>query len=51
VLDLFGSSGSTLIACQQTGRRTFLMEVDALYCDVVMHRWEEFTGRQPQRSN
>jgi DNA modification methylase len=49
VLDLFGGSGSTLIACEQTGRRAFLMEVDALYCDVIVQRWEEFTGRKAER--
>ena len=44
VLDLFGGSGSTLIAAQQTDRRAFLMEIDPLYCDVIVKRWEEFTG-------
>ena len=36
VLDLFGGSGSTMIAAQQTGRRAFLMEIDPLYCDVIV---------------
>jgi DNA modification methylase len=45
VLDLFGGSGSTLIGCEQTGRKAFLMELDPLYCDVVIQRWEQFTGR------
>ena len=49
VLDLFGGSGSTLIAAEQAGRRAFLMEVDALYCDVIVQRWQRFTGRQAQR--
>jgi DNA modification methylase len=49
VLDLFGGSGSTLIACEQTGRRAFLMELDALYCDVVVQRWEKFTGKKAER--
>jgi DNA modification methylase len=49
VLDLFGGSGSTLIAAEQTGRHAFLMELDALYCDVIMQRWEQFTGRKPER--
>jgi len=42
VLDLFGGSGSTLIACEQTGRHGFLMELDTLYCDVIRKRWAEF---------
>ena len=49
VLDLFGGSGSTLIAAEQTGRRAFLMELDGLYCDVIVRRWEQFTGRQAER--
>ena len=49
VLDLFGGSGSTLIACEQTGRRAFLMELDALYADVIVQRWEQFTGRKAER--
>jgi len=43
VLDLFGGSGSTLIACEKTGRRAYLMELDALYCDVIVKRYEQFT--------
>jgi len=49
VLDLFAGSGSTLIACEQTGRKAFLMELDAPYCDVIVQRWEEFTGRKTER--
>lgn len=49
VLDLFGSSGSTLIACEQTGRRAFLMELDPLYCGVIGQRLENFTGRKAER--
>jgi hypothetical protein len=49
VLDLFGGSGSTLIACHLTGRRAFLMEVDPLYCDVVVRRWEAFSGQRAIR--
>jgi DNA modification methylase len=45
VLDLFAGSGSTLIAAEQTGRRAFLMEIDALYCDVIVERWQRFTGK------
>jgi len=50
VLDLFGGSGSTLIAAEQTGRRAFLMELDPLYCDVIVQRWEKFTGRKAERA-
>jgi DNA modification methylase len=49
VLDLFGGSGSTLIAAQQTGRRAFLMELDQLYSDVIVQRWENFTGKKAER--
>jgi DNA modification methylase len=49
VLDLFGGSGSTLIAAEQTGRKAFLMELDALYADVIVQRWENFTGKKAQR--
>jgi DNA modification methylase len=49
VLDLFGGSGSTLIAAEKTGRKAFLMEIDALYCDVIVRRWEEFTGKKAER--
>jgi DNA modification methylase len=49
VLDLFGGSGSTLIAAEQLGRRAFLMEIDALYCDVIVQRWERFSGTTAQR--
>jgi DNA modification methylase len=49
VLDLFGGSGSTLIAAEQTGRKAFLMELDALYADVIVERWEKFAGRKAER--
>ncbi|MCZ2343211.1 MAG: hypothetical protein LC104_15670 [Bacteroidales bacterium] len=49
VLDLFGGSGSTLIAAEQTGRKAFLMELDPLYCDVIVTRWEQFTGQKAGR--
>jgi DNA modification methylase len=42
--------GSTLIACQQTGRKAFLMELDPLYCDVIVQRWEKFTGGKAERA-
>ena len=46
ILDLFGGSGSTLIAAEQTGRTAFLMELDPLYVDVTVKRWESFTGEK-----
>ncbi|MFO8012589.1 MAG: DNA modification methylase [Phycisphaerae bacterium] len=49
VLDLFGGSGSTLIGCEQTGRKAYLMEMDPLYSDVIVQRWEEFTGGKAER--
>ncbi len=45
VLDLFLGSGSTLIACEKTNRKCFGMEIDAHYCDVILARWEKFTGK------
>jgi len=50
VLDLFGGSGSTLIGAEQTGRWAFLMEIDPLYCDVIVERWQNFSGRKAKRS-
>jgi DNA modification methylase len=46
ILDLFGGSGSTLIACEKTNRHARLMELDPKYCDVIVKRWEEFTGKK-----
>jgi DNA modification methylase len=46
VLDPFAGSGSTLIACEKTGRQGRLIELDRAYCDVIVGRWEEFTGKQ-----
>ena len=45
VLDLFGGSGSTLIAAEQTNRKAYLMELDELYCDVIVDRYQRFTGK------
>src|SRR5690606_36590710 len=49
VLDLFGGSGSTLIAAEQTGRNAYLMELDPAYTDVIVQRWEDFTGEKATR--
>ena len=46
VLDLFGGSGSTLIACEKTGRKARLMELDERYVDVIIKRWQTYTGKQ-----
>ena len=46
VFDPFGGSGSTLIACEKTGREARLMELDPKYCDVIVRRWQAFTGKQ-----
>jgi len=46
VLDLFGGSGSTLIACEKTNRHCRMMELDPKYCDVIIKRWQDFTGKQ-----
>jgi DNA modification methylase len=48
VVDLFGGSGSTLIACEKTGRYCRMMELDPKYCDVIVKRWEEFTGKKAE---
>jgi DNA modification methylase len=51
VIDLFGGSGSTLIACEKTGRSCRMMELDPKYCDVIVKRWEEFTGQKARLEN
>jgi DNA modification methylase len=51
VLDPFGGSGSTLIACEKTGRRARLVELDPKYCDVVIQRWQAWTGQQATRED
>lgn len=49
VLDCFGGSGSTLIACEKTGRDCRMMELDPRYCDVIVRRWQDWTGRKAHR--
>lgn len=51
VLDLFGGSGTTLIACEQLGRKCLMMEYDTHYADVIIDRWEKFTGQQAELIN
>jgi len=51
VLDMFGGSGSTLIACEKTGRRAAVVEIEPKYVDVTIRRWEAYTGREAQLEN
>ena len=49
VLDLFGGSGTSLICAEQLGRKCYTMELDPHYCDVILARWEKFTGKKAER--
>ena len=49
VLDLFGGTGTTLIACEQLGRKCFMMELEPHYCDVIIARWEKLTGKKAEK--
>ena len=49
VLDAFVGSGTTLIACEQLGRICYAMEIEPKYCDVVVQRWQTYTGKSAQR--
>ena len=51
VLDFFGGSGSTLIACEQLNRQCYMMELDPKYVDVIINRWEQFTGKKAEKLN
>ena len=51
VLDCFGGSGSTLIACEQSNRKCYMMELDPHYVDVIIERWENFTGQKAKLLN
>ena len=51
VLDCFGGSGSTLMACEQMGRSCFMMEYEAGYVNVIISRWEKFTGEKAVKIN
>lgn len=48
ILDCFGGSGTTMIACEKTGRSARLVELDPKYCDVIVRRWQEFTGQEAE---
>ena len=51
IVDLFGGSGSTLIACEQLNRKCYMMELDPHYIDVIIQRWENFTGEKAVKLN
>jgi len=46
VLDMFAGSGSTVVACEKTGRKGYLMELEPHYCDVIVKRWESYSGQK-----
>jgi site-specific DNA-methyltransferase (adenine-specific) len=46
VIDLFGGTGTTLMACEQLGRKCYMMELEPQYVDVIIERWEEYTGKK-----
>ena len=46
MLDVFGGAGATLIACEKSGRQARLIELEPKYCDVMIRRWQEFTGQE-----
>ncbi len=49
ILDLFGGSGSTLISCEQTSRKCYMMEIDPKYCEVIINRWARLTGQEAKK--
>lgn len=51
VADLYGGSGSTLIGCEKTGRKAHVMELDPIYCGVILDRWQKFTGKKAHRED
>ena len=51
IYDGFGGSGSTLISCEKNNRKCFMMELDPKYCDVIIQRWEEYTGKKAELLN
>jgi DNA modification methylase len=51
IVDMFGGSGTTLIACEQTNKKAFVIELDPKYCDVIIQRWENLTGKKAELVN
>jgi DNA modification methylase len=51
ILDLFGGSGTSLIAAEKTGRTARIIELDPTYCDVIVRRWQEWTGKSAKRKS
>jgi len=51
IVDLFGGSGSTMIACEKLGRKCYMMEIDPIYCDIIVNRWQNFTGKKAKKIN
>ena len=51
IIDPFIGSGSTMIACEMTNRKCYGMEINPIYCDVTIQRWENFTGQKAKRLN
>lgn len=51
IIDLFGGSGSTLLACEKTNRKCYMMELDPKYIDVIIQRWEQYTGQKAKKIN
>lgn len=49
ILDLYGGSGSTLIACEATDNNCYMMEIDPYYCQIIIDRWEEYTGQKAEK--
>jgi len=49
VLDVFGGTGTTMIVCEQLNRNCYMMELDPYYCQVIINRWEEYTGRKAEK--
>jgi DNA modification methylase len=51
ILDPFGGSGSTLLACEKLNRKAMTIELDPKFCDVILQRWEDYTGKKAFKEN